>query len=93
MQKKVPMRMCVACRNMKPKKELLRIVKNEDAQAQMDKTGRMPGRGAYVCASKACVSKAAKQKQLERALECSVSKELLEEIEARIALLEENETK
>ena len=61
--KKVPMRMCVACREMKPKKELIRV----DVVA--DETGRKNGRGAYLCRSEACLNKALKIRALDRALE------------------------
>jgi predicted RNA-binding protein YlxR (DUF448 family) len=63
------MRMCVGCREMKPKKELIRVVKRPTGEIALDNTGKMPGRGAYVCRSQACLTKAIKQKQLDRALE------------------------
>ena len=52
--KKIPMRMCVACREMKPKKDLIRVVKTADG-IRLDKTGKLAGRGAYVCNDKECV--------------------------------------
>lgn len=67
--RKIPMRMCVGCREMKPKKELLRVVKRPTGEIALDATGKMPGRGAYVCHSEACLNRAVKQKQLDRALE------------------------
>ncbi len=67
--RKIPMRMCVGCREMKPKKELIRVVKRPTGEIALDNTGKLPGRGAYVCRSQACLSKAIKQKQLDRALE------------------------
>ncbi|HML46214.1 MAG TPA: YlxR family protein, partial [Clostridia bacterium] len=67
--RKVPMRMCVGCREMRPKKELLRVVKSPEDVISLDPVGKAPGRGAYVCRSEACLTRAVKQKQLERALE------------------------
>ena len=74
-EKKVPMRMCVGCREMKPKKELLRVVRSPEGAVSIDATGRKPGRGAYVCRSADCLKRAIKQKQLERAFECSLGEE------------------
>ena len=74
-EKKVPMRMCVGCREMKPKKELLRVVRSPEGTVSIDTTGRKPGRGAYVCRSAACLKCAIKQKQLERAFECPLGEE------------------
>ncbi len=84
--RKVPMRMCVGCREMKPKRELLRIVRNQQGEVKWDPVGKAPGRGAYVCRSRACFTRAVKAKQLQRALEHpveeSVFEKLLEEIAA-----------
>ena len=74
-EKKVPMRMCVGCREMKPKKELLRVVKSPEGVVSIDTTGRKPGRGAYLCRSADCMKRAIKQKQLERAFECPLGEE------------------
>ena len=73
--RKVPMRMCVGCREMKPKKELLRVVRSPEGTVSIDTTGRKPGRGAYVCRSAECLKRAIKQKQLERAFECPLGEE------------------
>ena len=85
-EKKVPMRMCVGCREMKPKKELLRVVRSPEGTVSIDSTGRKPGRGAYVCRSAECLKRAIGQKQLERAFECPLGEEthasLLEELRA-----------
>ena len=62
-EKKVPMRTCIACRSEKPKKELMRIVKNKDGEFFLDRTGKLNGRGAYVCDSKACVEKVIKKNE------------------------------
>ena len=69
MMKKVPMRMCVACREMKPKKELIRVVRTPEGEIIADETGRKNGRGAYLCRSEACLNKALKIRALDRALE------------------------
>ena len=69
MQKKVPMRMCVACREMKPKKELLRVVRTPEGTVEVDRTGRKNGRGAYLCGTVDCLNKAVKTRALERALQ------------------------
>ena len=65
-QRKTPLRMCVNCREMKPKKELLRIVKSASGDVNIDLTGKMPGRGAYVCKEEECVKTAKKQRKIER---------------------------
>ena len=75
MMKKVPMRMCVACREMKPKKELIRVVRTPEGEVVADLTGRKNGRGAYLCRSEACLNKAVKTRALERALEQPLSEE------------------
>ena len=74
-EKKPPMRMCVGCREMRPKKELIRVVKSPEGVVSLDETGRKPGRGAYVCPSEECLKRALKQKQLERAFECALTPE------------------
>ena len=75
MMKKVPMRMCVACREMKPKKELIRVVRTPEGEIFADETGRKNGRGAYLCRAEACFNKAVKTRALERALEQPLSEE------------------
>ena len=84
--RKIPMRMCVGCREMKEKRELLRIVRNADGAISFDRVGKAPGRGAYICRSKECLQRAMKQRQLERALETQIAQEvyaqLMEEIDA-----------
>ena len=82
----IPMRMCVGCREMKEKRQLLRIVKSPENVISFDRVGKAPGRGAYVCRDQECLSKAVKQKQLERALETKIEEavfsQLMEEINA-----------
>ncbi|MBR5225576.1 MAG: YlxR family protein [Clostridia bacterium] len=84
--RKIPMRMCVGCREMKEKRSLLRIVKNAEGAISFDRVGKAPGRGAYICKARECLDKAMKQRQLERALEtkieAAVFEQLMEEIDA-----------
>ena len=63
--KKIPMRMCVGCREMKPKRELIRVVRSPEGEVSMDPVGKKPGRGAYVCRNPECLKRAIKQRQLE----------------------------
>lgn len=86
--RKIPMRMCVGCREMKPKTELQRIVKPQEKDAHIDFTGKAAGRGAYVCKSPACLKRAQTSRALERALSCAVSSEILQ---ALVEQLEANE--
>ena len=83
--RKIPMRMCVGCREMKDKRSLMRVVKSPEGAISFDRVGKAPGRGAYVCKSKECFEKAVKQRQLERALETRIDEavfsQLMEEID------------
>lgn len=88
-EKKVPMRMCVGCREMKPKRELLRVVRSPEGSVAIDPTGRKPGRGAYVCFSAECLKKAIRQKQLERAFECPLGEETSQSLLQQLQALEE----
>ena len=74
--KKIPMRMCVGCRQMKPKKELLRVVRSPEGEVSLDPTGKKPGRGAYGCYSADCLKRALKQGQLDRQLEVKLTPEV-----------------
>jgi len=78
MQKKIPMRQCTGCREMKPKRELLRVVRSPEGTVSIDFKGKAPGRGAYVCRDLACLTKAVKSRALERAFGVSVPEEVLE---------------
>lgn len=80
--KKIPMRMCTGCREMKPKKELIRIVRTTDSGIKLDFTGKLNGRGAYICKNKQCLAKAHKSNALSRAFELSVSEEIYSQLEA-----------
>ncbi len=84
-QRRVPMRMCVGCREMKPKKELLRVVKSPEGAIAFDRVGKAPGRGAYVCRSAECLNKAVRTHALERQLECSVSEEVFSQLSAQLS--------
>lgn len=86
--KKIPMRMCTGCREMKPKKELIRIVKTPEGEIKLDTVGKLNGRGAYICKCKECLLKAQKTGALSRAFETAVSNEVYAEL---YKLLEENE--
>lgn len=76
MQKKIPMRQCLGCREMKPKKELIRVVRSPDGLVSLDFRGKSPGRGAYVCRSAGCLNKAIRSKALSRALEAAIPDEV-----------------
>ena len=83
-QKKIPMRMCTGCGQMKPKKELVRVVKSPEGEISLDLTGKKPGRGAYVCRSADCLKAARKARRLERAFSCQISAELYERMEEEL---------
>lgn len=85
------MRMCVGCREMKPKKELVRVVRSPDGVVSVDTTGKKPGRGAYVCPSTECLGRAIKQKQLDRQLEVSLSKEVCDELTSAVEALQQKQ--
>ncbi|MBQ9939002.1 MAG: YlxR family protein [Oscillospiraceae bacterium] len=82
--KKIPMRMCSGCMQMKPKKELVRIVRSPEGEISLDLTGKKSGRGAYICRDKECFKKAVKSKKIERSLECEIPSEIYEKIEGEI---------
>lgn len=82
--KKIPMRKCTGCNEMKPKKELVRIVRSPEGEISMDLTGKKSGRGAYICKDIKCLNAARKAKRLERAFECTVPEEVYERLEGEI---------
>ena len=82
--KTIPMRMCVGCRQMRPKKELLRVVRTPENEIRLDRTGKASGRGAYVCPAVECLEKAQKIRALERALEHKVDPEVFERLKEEI---------
>lgn len=78
--KKAPLRMCVGCREMKDKRELVRVVKSPEGAISLDHTGKAAGRGAYICKSVQCLDKAVKNKGLNRAFKEPVSPEILSQL-------------
>ncbi|HMM68945.1 MAG TPA: YlxR family protein [Gudongella oleilytica] len=74
--KKIPMRRCIACNQMKPKKELIRVVKNNENQVSVDLTGKANGRGAYICPTLECFEEAYKSKRFARNLETEITEEI-----------------
>ncbi len=79
------MRMCTACREMKPKKELIRVVKTPENEIKLDLTGKLNGRGAYICKSEECLKKAQKSGALSRAFSIEVSSEIYEKLAKELA--------
>lgn len=75
-QKKVPLRMCIGCKEMKPKKELIRVVRNNEGEINIDLVGKKPGRGAYICRKVDCLDQAIKAKRLEKAFETTIDVEI-----------------
>ena len=76
--KKIPMRQCIGCGEMKPKKEMLRIIKTAEEEILLDTTGRKNGRGAYICQNSECLKKAVKGKGLERSFKMAIPKDVYE---------------
>ena len=81
MEKKIPMRQCLGCREMKPKRELIRVVRSPEGEIGLDFKGKSPGRGAYVCPSPDCLKKAVKARAIERALNTAIPAEIYERLE------------
>ena len=82
--KKMPQRSCTGCNLKKDKKDLIRIVKDQTGKISVDKTGKAPGRGAYLCNSTECLEKAKKTKRLERALDTTIGEEIYKELRSVI---------
>lgn len=80
MQKKIPMRQCLGCREMKPKRELVRVVRSPEGEISLDFKGKASGRGAYVCPNPACLKKAVKARALERAFSAQIPPEVYEKL-------------
>lgn len=83
-EKKIPMRKCTGCGEMKPKTELIRVVKSPDGEISLDLTGKKSGRGAYICHSAECFGKARKAKRLEKAFETSIPDCVYDEMEKQL---------
>ena len=82
--KKIPLRTCVGCKEVKPKKELIRVVKQSDGNIMLDFTGRANGRGAYLCPSSECLAQAIKTRRLSREFECEIPKEVYDDLQNQI---------
>lgn len=85
---KIPMRKCVGCGEMKPKKELMRVLRTEENEFVLDTTGKKNGRGAYLCMSKDCFEKAVKSKGLERSFKQAIPTEVYDRLEKEMSELE-----
>ena len=84
MDKKIPMRQCLGCREMKPKKELIRVVRSPEGEISLDFKGKASGRGAYVCPDPRCLKKAIKARALERAFSAQIPQEIYERLESQM---------
>ena len=89
--KRIPLRLCLGCKEMKPKKELLRVVRTAAGEVNIDKTGKVSGRGAYVCRDMACLEKSIKTKALSRALEVPMDDELYQALREELAGIDTNQ--
>lgn len=78
--KKIPNRTCIGCNTQKTKKELIRIVKNAQGEIKIDKTGKLPGRGAYICNNSECLEKAVRSKRLEKSFEMKIEEDIYEQL-------------
>ena len=86
--KKVPMRKCVGCQEMKSKKEMIRVIRTQEGEFLLDATGKKNGRGAYICPDMECLKKAIKSKGLERSFKQSIPKEVYETLEKEMSQLD-----
>ena len=87
MAKKIPQRMCLGCREMKAKSELIRVVKSPEGEVSLDFTGKKPGRGAYVCHDVNCFKRVVKSNALARVYKTQISSEINEEIKNQLEIL------
>ncbi|MCI9381565.1 MAG: YlxR family protein [Dorea sp.] len=85
--KKIPVRRCVGCQEMKNKKEMIRVIRTKEGEFLLDATGKKNGRGAYICPSKECFQKAVKNKGLERSFKQSIPAEVYEALEKEMGLI------
>lgn len=88
MSKKIPLRQCVGCNEMKSKKEMLRVLKTAEDEVILDTTGKANGRGAYLCKNAECLKKAIKQKGIERSLKMNIDKAVYEKLEKEFLNIE-----
>ena len=84
MEKKIPMRQCLGCREMKPKKDLIRVVRSPEGEISLDFKVKASGRGAYVCPDPRCLKKAIKARALERAFSAQIPPEIYERLESQM---------
>lgn len=84
-QKKIPMRMCTGCSEHKDKRSMIRIVRSPEGQISLDRRGKAPGRGAYICPDGECLKKARKARRLERALSCQIPEAVYDALERELA--------
>lgn len=84
MPKKIPMRQCLGCREMKPKRDLVRVTRSPEGEISIDFRGKAPGRGAYVCPNSQCLARAIRAKALERALNTSIPQEIYDALTAQM---------
>ena len=80
MQKKIPQRQCMGCRERKPKRDMIRVVRCTDGEVRLDFSGKLNGRGAYICPDRQCLAKAQKARSLERSLEVPIPEEVYERL-------------
>lgn len=83
-ERKIPLRKCIGCSEMKDKRELVRIVRNKEGEISVDLTGKKPGRGAYICKSIDCLNKAQKAKRLERAFSTAIAPEIYDALRSEL---------
>lgn len=88
---KTPLRQCTGCREMKSKKEMIRVLKTPENEIVLDATGRKNGRGAYVCLSQECLEKAVKSRGIERSLKMAVPAEVYEDLKKELANIEKQQ--
>lgn len=87
--KKIPLRKCIGCNEMKNKKEMMRVLKTTENEIVLDTTGKKNGRGAYLCFSRECLQKAMKNKGLERSLKMPIPQEVYENLERELDIIEQ----
>ncbi len=83
--RKIPLRKCTGCNEMKPKKELVRVVRSPEGEISLDLTGKAPGRGAYVCRNAECLKIARKARRFEKAFSCAIPDEVFDRMEGELA--------
>lgn len=83
--KKIPMRQCLGCNEHRPKAELMRVVRTAQGEIVIDFTGKKSGRGAYICKSLSCLKKARKSRRIDKSLNCEISSEIYDKMEAEMS--------